>query len=266
MNRPSPISYRHSSIWSEYPSRSEASYSYDSHYHPHPNPFVSAPPHHAYAPPPPARDPTPPPPHVIYVHPSSPHSSSRAFQTPPEELICELRDTDVLCGRGAPSQFHAGNAHFRDLVERFQSSYVAARRSDKPEIAVRLVDSVRERGGRFLKRTKVMQGVGLSGRFAWYVFVAACASVPSVVCPLRFSHPCCQIFIHLLGKTSGSNAPTRKPARRYAKAHPMCVASSPLKKSPRRRSAASAVAAVTDLSRAVTIRKIAMQQTVCKQL
>lgn len=82
------------------------------------------------------------------------------------EYIYEVRENDVLCGRGAPSQYQAGNKFFRDIVERFQSSYIAARRIDKPEIATHIVDMVRERGGRFLKRIKV-QGVGPSGHFCW---------------------------------------------------------------------------------------------------
>lgn len=82
------------------------------------------------------------------------------------EYIYEVNENDVLCGRGAPSQYQAGNKFFREIVERFQSSYIAARRIDKPEIATHIVDMVRERGGRFLKRIKV-QGVGPSGHFCW---------------------------------------------------------------------------------------------------
>lgn len=83
-------------------------------------------------------------------------------------IIDDVRETDVLCGRGAPSQYHAGNTHFQQLVNRFQSSYIAARRLDKPEIAMHLVHVVRNRGGRFLKRTK-LPGLGPSGHFGWYV-------------------------------------------------------------------------------------------------
>jgi hypothetical protein len=162
MHRPAPISFRPSSIWNEYPRRQDVPY-YNASFHPH---HYGAPPPlppHAMHGPPAARSRTPPPPNVIYVHPSPPALS----KTSPE-LIYQLRDTDVLCGRGAPSQFHIGNKYFRDLVEKFQSSYIAARRIDKPEIATHIVDLVRERGGRFLKRTK-MQGIGPTGHFCWYV-------------------------------------------------------------------------------------------------
>jgi hypothetical protein len=123
-------------------------------------------------PPPIQRSRSPPPPHVIYVHPSPLGSSLKNSQeSTPSDLIYEVRDNDVLCGRGAPSQYQAGNKFFREIVERFQSSYIAARRIDKPEIATHIVDMVRERGGRFLKRIKV-QGVGPSGHFCWYALLS----------------------------------------------------------------------------------------------
>jgi hypothetical protein len=131
---------------------------YDHYRHPH---YPTPPPpitRFTGAPPPPRQSSLPPP--VVYVHPSL------ASKNKTSEVIYDIRDADVLCGRGAPSNYHAGNKYFRKLVNQFQSSYIAARRIDKPEIATHIVDLVRERGGRFLKRTK-MQGVGPSGHFAW---------------------------------------------------------------------------------------------------
>lgn len=117
---------------------------------------------------------TPPPPNVIFVQPNTPPpTTSRTGVPSSTEYIYEVRENDVLCGRGAPSQYQAGNKFFREVVERFQSSYIAARRIDKPEIAMHVVDLVRERGGRFLKRIKV-QGIGPSGHFCWYVFLYDC--------------------------------------------------------------------------------------------
>jgi hypothetical protein len=61
---------------------------------------------------------------------------------------------DVLCGRGVPSKYHAGNHYFQFLIDSYQSQYIAARRCDKPLIAFYVVDLImQERGGRFLKRT-----------------------------------------------------------------------------------------------------------------
>jgi hypothetical protein len=138
--------------------------SYQNHYQaPPPYARMQSP----FAPPPIQRIHTPPPPNVIYIHPQSPGSNTpNKNHSRSKELIYEVRESDVLCGRGAPSQYQEGNKFFRDIVERFQSSYIAARRIDKPEIATHIVDLVRERGGRFLKRVKV-QGVGPSGHFCW---------------------------------------------------------------------------------------------------
>jgi hypothetical protein len=97
---------------------------------------------------------------VVNLH-SRPHGAHAQ-----QQLIYEVRDTDVLCGRGAPTNWHPGNQYFRRLVDRYQPVYLACKRADKPEIAVQVVDKIRERGGRFLKRTK-MPGVGPSGHFCW---------------------------------------------------------------------------------------------------
>ena len=97
-------------------------------------------------------DPSIPPPQTIF--------------TSGSELVYDLRDQDVLCGRGAPTNFHPGNQLFRELVAKFQSAYLASRRSDKPEIATQIVKAIQKRGGRFLKRTK-MPGLGPSGHFCW---------------------------------------------------------------------------------------------------
>lgn len=88
------------------------------------------------------------------------------------ELVYEVRDHDVLCGRGAPTSWHPGNQFFRLLIDKYQGPYLAAKRMDKPEIAMQLVALVRERGGRFLKRTKVVSSARNSvsasrGHFAW---------------------------------------------------------------------------------------------------
>lgn len=111
----------------------------------------------------------PPPPPVVYTRPNqsqAAHKSVDHRKPASLEYIYDLRDTDVLCGRGAPSNFHGGNRFFKELVNQYQSSYLAARRTDKPEIANEIVNHVQERGGRFLKRVK-LQGRGPAGHFCW---------------------------------------------------------------------------------------------------
>lgn len=77
--------------------------------------------------------------------------------------IWDLRDTDIVCGRGAPTSFHQGNQLFRDLVTEYQTVYLCSKRSDKPRIAMELLDMISHRGGRFVRRVKVPH----RGRFGW---------------------------------------------------------------------------------------------------
>jgi hypothetical protein len=69
-------------------------------------------------------------------------------------LVGALQPLDITCGRGAPANFHYGNQVFRDLVEGYQTSYLCAKRSDKPGIAMKLLDLVKQGGGRFVRRRK----------------------------------------------------------------------------------------------------------------
>jgi hypothetical protein len=57
---------------------------------------------------------------------------------------------DVLSGRGGFTNNQ--NLHFRELVAEYQQEYLRARKMDKITIARRIVDAVRSKGGRFLKR------------------------------------------------------------------------------------------------------------------
>lgn len=135
-----------------------------------------------YYPPPPTGAPFPPEP----FHPPTGYSTAPKAPRPPPvvtivnprfettELIYDINDHDVLCGRGAPTSWHPGNQFFRLLVDKYQGQYLAAKRMDKPEIAMHVVALVQERGGRFLKRTKV---------------VSAPSSSSSSSPPRRPSHP-----------------------------------------------------------------------------
>lgn len=70
----------------------------------------------------------------------------------PDEVIFQVQRYDVLLGRGGETNHHVGNVHYRQLVKACQPAYLAAKRRDKPRIAVAIVQVVRAHSGRFLKK------------------------------------------------------------------------------------------------------------------
>ena len=58
----------------------------------------------------------------------------------------------VLSGRGGATNSHSGNRAFRSLVKQHQSDYLKAKKRDKPQVAAVVVEKIREKGGRFLRR------------------------------------------------------------------------------------------------------------------
>lgn len=83
------------------------------------------------------------------------------------EEVSQVGPNDVLCGRGAPTNYHPGNEFFRDLVKQYQSNYLASKRADKPFVATHIVNIIQSRGGRFLRRYK-RNGVSWErGHFVW---------------------------------------------------------------------------------------------------
>lgn len=87
------------------------------------------------------------------------HQKSSGASRKSIESKRDLRDLDIVCGRGAPSNYHYGNSVFRKLIEQHQTSYLCAKRSDKPHIAMNLLDQVKASGGRFVRRQKTAQGL-----------------------------------------------------------------------------------------------------------
>jgi hypothetical protein len=85
-----------------------------------------------------------------------PHLHSQPFQPLqpliPVEYITNIQSSDVLCGRGGATNSHSGNRSFRSLVKRHQDKYLKAKKRDKPGVAACIVDLIRSRGGRFLRR------------------------------------------------------------------------------------------------------------------
>lgn len=70
----------------------------------------------------------------------------------PTDVIVHVNKSDVLCGRGGETNHHPGNVKYRALVKRFQPLYIVSKRRDKPRIAEKIVHTIRQQGGRFLKK------------------------------------------------------------------------------------------------------------------
>jgi hypothetical protein len=70
------------------------------------------------------------------------------------EAIEIYEEQDVLSGRGGGTNAHPGNRRFRDLIHVHRRNYLKARKNDKPAISRAIVKSLRDGGGRFLKRVK----------------------------------------------------------------------------------------------------------------
>lgn len=66
----------------------------------------------------------------------------------------DVNDDDVLCGRGGGTNSQVGNRRFRSVVQSYQPTYLKARRKEKPLMAREIVQVIRKKGGRFLKRDK----------------------------------------------------------------------------------------------------------------
>jgi len=69
------------------------------------------------------------------------------------EWVDTLRSSDVLFGRGSGPNDHEGNILFRSLVKQRKSEYMATNhRQTKARIAQEIVDNIRAKNGRFLKK------------------------------------------------------------------------------------------------------------------
>lgn len=73
----------------------------------------------------------------------------------PETFITDVAPQDVILGRGAGPNEHAGNIVFRQVVADFKPSYVATvNRKAKSQIAHKVVQSIKAKRGRFLRRAR----------------------------------------------------------------------------------------------------------------
>jgi hypothetical protein len=65
-----------------------------------------------------------------------------------------LEPTDVVCGRGAPTTIHPGNLAFKKTIKTHEMVYLCSTRSEKPKIAMKLLEAFRAEGVRFVKRER----------------------------------------------------------------------------------------------------------------
>jgi len=66
----------------------------------------------------------------------------------------ELNDVDVLCGRGGMTNAHPGNVHFRHLVNYYRVHYGSVKKRYKSNITKTIVTVIRDRHGRFLRKSE----------------------------------------------------------------------------------------------------------------
>lgn len=66
--------------------------------------------------------------------------------------LSTFRPEDVLSGRGGGTNQHEGNCYFRSLINSNREKYLRSKKNDKPFISRSIVNAIRRRNGRFLKK------------------------------------------------------------------------------------------------------------------
>jgi hypothetical protein len=80
--------------------------------------------------------------------------TSRTTLPPSAVGTNDFKEHDVLSGRGGGTNVHPGNRDFRDLINKYRTIYLKAKKNDKPAISRAIVKAVRSKGGRFLKKNE----------------------------------------------------------------------------------------------------------------
>lgn len=84
---------------------------------------------------------------------NSSSSHSATTKLPPGTVgLTAFEKNDVLSGRGGGTNTHPGNRFFRGLIDENREKYLRARKNDKPDISRSIVNEIRKRNGRFLKK------------------------------------------------------------------------------------------------------------------
>lgn len=95
------------------------------------------------------------------------HDEEPTPHAPPPYLTTIIGRNDVLLGRGGATNSHSGNKAFRGLVKAHQDEYLNAKKKDKPAVAARVVERIRQQGGYFLRQ----HGTSQDGRHIYWVDV-----------------------------------------------------------------------------------------------
>ena len=93
--------------------------------------------------------------------------SSRCMVASEVVVVDRVERVDVLCGRGAPICYHPGNQFFRKLVSKCRERYRSSERQHKSQVVGHILQVIRSRGGRFLKRTASGDWVVVSDAVAY---------------------------------------------------------------------------------------------------
>lgn len=85
---------------------------------------------------------------------SHPENEEPMFAKAEEQADITITDQDVLFGRGGLTNRHIGNLRYRDIISIHRQDYVSAQKTEKPNVARRIVKAIRtgKNPGRFLRK------------------------------------------------------------------------------------------------------------------
>jgi hypothetical protein len=101
-------------------------------------------------------------------------TSATAVPGSTPQIVDDVRENDILMGRGAPTINYKGNVSFRELVSTRKAEYTSSgRHRVKDEIARQIIEEIARRNGRFLRRietTAEAEALGLPNyKKAWII-------------------------------------------------------------------------------------------------
>ena len=117
------------------------------HWHPYHAPYPTYP---GYGPHPNYQYPYPYPYYNIPYGRAGHRTLMESVKNPEAEIIkkVDIRDDDVICGRGGKVNNHPGNKRFRNFISKYKLDYLHATKLDKPALADKVLQKVKP--GRFL--------------------------------------------------------------------------------------------------------------------